>query len=358
MKERLAYMDTLRGLAVLLMVQQHLQTWLWKEKWFSYALTFHEHPFMIVMNFCGSFAAPLFLLVAGAGAMLMNEKENITGLSFVKRGVFLLACGYLLNILSPHWFSPCSWYILHTMGAALIVTPLLLRAGTPALLITAMVLFILPAFIQTYLSTPLVTGNSFMNSCAAKGGILRLALAEGHFPAAPWLSFFILGILSRRWLTENRPEKILQAGLLLFTLGGILAYMYAYGMFFATAGRFFRLFVLTLSIYPPHPPFIMMLAGTSLLLFFVFMLLKQHDNSLFIRLTVPIGRSSLSWFFIHIIIFNELLRITGLHSTFSATSALLIIILFMILMMIISAQWQKSGFRFSMEWLMKERLKL
>lgn len=136
-----------------------------------------------------------------------------------------------------------------------------------------------------------------------------------------------------------------------------MAYMYAYGMYFATGGTFFRLFVLVLSIYPPHPPFIMMLAGFSMILFYIFTL-QRRDNSLFIRIMTPLGRSSLSWFFIHIIIFNEALRIAGLHRGFSAAGSMLIILIFITCMAILSFYWSRKGFRFGIEWFMRDVMKL
>jgi uncharacterized membrane protein len=57
MRERISYIDALRGLAVIFMVQQHLQGWFWNENWISYALEFPRHPVMVALNFCGNFAA-------------------------------------------------------------------------------------------------------------------------------------------------------------------------------------------------------------------------------------------------------------------------------------------------------------
>jgi len=353
-KERIPYIDSLRGLAVIFMVQQHLLSWLWNKTWYSYSLSFNEHPIALSLNFFGNFAAPLFLLIAGTGACSMWEHPGVTTVSYLKRGLFILLCGYFLNLATPHWFSIGSWYILHTIGISLVIAPLLFLVGTRLLLLIMSVLLILPAFIQTWLSIPLITGNNFMNNTTGNGSISRLAFAEGHFPIIPWLAFFIAGILCHRWLINNEKKKIIFTAIISIFSGLSLAFFYIHGFFFATGARFFRLFVFTPSIYPPHPAFILILLGIALILFYTYSNFKYFNNSLFSILIVPIGKSSLSWFFIHIIIFNELTRILGFHRIFNSTGSLFIILLFISAMMVLSYIWEKRQFKFSIEWLMRK----
>jgi len=356
MNRRIPFIDSLRGLAVIFMVQQHLLSWLWMKKWISYAITFPEHPVMLTINFMGNFAAPLFLLLAGAGSSMLKEKPGVSLNEFIKRGIFILLCGYVLNLLSPHWFRPGSWYVLHTIGISIILSPLIMRLKTVYLIIISLLIIIIPGFIQTFLNTPLMTGDGFMNDLSRSGGILRIAFAEGHFPVFPWNAFFIAGIISHRWISKNNRNYILYASVSAFTAGFIMKGLYNYGYFFATGGKFFRVFVFTPYIYPAHPSFIFILLGTALIFFYLFTFIKNETVP--VRITAGIGRLSLTWFFIHIIIFNEILRFCGVHQNISAAGTLLVIAAFLLILIILSMKWEKSDFRYSIEWLMRRILKL
>lgn len=349
MKERLAYMDSLRGLAVLLMVQQHLQAWLWSIEWISYSYTWPGHPVMLSLHFTGWFAAPLFVILAGAGAALMHESGRPSP-EYIRRGLMIVACGYLLNIITPNWFRPESWYILHTIGTAIILAPLLLKLSNLLLALFTVSAVIIPALLQTWLNTPLMPGNIGMNDSSLPGGILRLALSAGHFPIFPWIGFFAAGIISRRLIIAEKKRIILYASIILTGTAILPAAIYNRGYFFATGGRFFRFFVPLPFFYPPLPVFILFIMGITLFLFFIF----SKNSSLFSAtgfspLNAP-GRSSLSWFMIHIVLFNQAAWLCGLYQRFSAGATLCITLAFITVMVFLSLIWKRYNFRFGMEW--------
>lgn len=356
MNRRIPFIDSLRGLAVIFMIQQHLVAWLWEKKWISYSITLPDHPVMLTINFMGNFAAPLFLLLAGAGSSMLKEKPEISLKEFFKRGVYIIFCGYALNLLSPHWFRPGSWYVLHTIGISIIISPILMRLKTVYLIFISLFIIIIPGFIHTFLNTPLMTGDSFMNDLSRNGGILRIAFAEGHFPVFPWTAFFIAGIIAHRWISKKNRNYILYSSVSAFAAGFILKGLYNYGYFFATGGKFFRVFVYVPYIYPAHPSFIFILLGIALIFFYLFTFIKHETSP--VRITAVIGRLSLTWFFLHIILFNEILRFYGIHQNISAFGTLLIIAAFLVIIILLSMKWKKADFKFSIEWLMRRILKL
>ncbi|PKL17694.1 MAG: hypothetical protein CVV49_09895 [Spirochaetae bacterium HGW-Spirochaetae-5] len=353
MKERIVYIDSLRGLAVILMIQQHMQSWLWNVEWMSYSYSWPKYPFMLTMHFLGWFAAPLFIILAGAGAQIMSESGKSNN-DFFKRGVMILICGYILNITTPNWFSPWSWYVLHTIGFSIIVAPALLRMNNPVLGFLTLITIIIPALFQTWLNTSLLPGNNDMNNISLPGGLARLAFIEGHFPIFPWIAFFITGILSRRMIKLNKPIIILYASLIFFGTSIFLGSLYDHGYFFATGGELFRIFVPLHYFYPPLPPFILFIMGISLFIFYIF---TKSDSllskSIFSSLN-SLGRSSLSWFIIHVIIFNQIAWICGLYKFFEASEAVIIIIITIILISFLSVKWQKNSFKYSMEWVISK----
>lgn len=357
MNERLRYLDSMRGFAVVLMVQQHLQNWLWNIDWLSYGVTFPQHPYMLSFYFLGNFSAAMFLLVSGFGSVMLSD-NNAYRSEFIKRGLFVLFCGYLLNVLTPHWFKPGTWYILHTMGIAIMFSPLMNKIKTAGLLLLFSILLIIPAFIQTWLKTPLMLGGDFMNNIHKAGGIMRLALAEGHFPLLPWLAFFVLGIICHRWTKQKRKKKIISLAVVLIFTGCLFAWFYFYGFFFATGGKFFRIFIYLPYIYPPLPSFMLIAAGIILILLVLFSLTEniKFKNSFYVLSSV--GRLSLTWFFIHIIIFNEISALIGIRKMLNSTETFLIVITAIVVMIFSSVIWQKKNYKFSLEWLMRRVIKL
>src|SRR5690606_3115656 len=107
-------LDSLLGLAVLLMVGQHVGLWLWRGP--RGTVDLDDFPLLIGFNALGGGAAPLFVTLAGVGAALMAIRGG-PGLDaqYVRRGLVLWSFGVVLNFLSPSWFSWGSWFVLHMM---------------------------------------------------------------------------------------------------------------------------------------------------------------------------------------------------------------------------------------------------
>ena len=66
---RILALDALRGLAVLLMVHQHLGVWLWEHSGRNYTLNISEYSWYVNLNLLGALAAPVFIMLAGAGTV-------------------------------------------------------------------------------------------------------------------------------------------------------------------------------------------------------------------------------------------------------------------------------------------------
>jgi hypothetical protein len=356
MSERIVYLDAYRGFAVILMVQQHLQSWLWSKQWLSYGITFPQHPVMLSFNFLGNFSAAMFLIAAGIGSAMLYD-TNLSKNEFFKRGIFILLCGYILNVISPHWFKPGSWYILHTIGISVFLAPFLNRIRNTGLITISAFFIIVAALIQTWLNTPLMLGNEYMNNITMNGGVFRLIFAEGHFPLFPWMAFFITGIVCQRWIVSEKKVMILFMAIGLFSLGYILSWFHNYGYFFATGGKLFRLFVFLPYVYPSLPPLMLIIAGINLFFLYIFSISHNYiSKKLFVLLSV-VGRLSLSWFFIHIIIFNEIFTFFGIRRNLTAFEVLFIISITTILIFIFSNKWNKINLKFSLEWVMRRVIK-
>ena len=226
---RLLSLDALRGLAVFLMIEQHLGVWLWRGPDPGHGVGEYMH--LIAFNALGGGAAPLFVTLAGVGSALFiaRQKPHLDR-TLAIRGLVLMGFGLVLNLITPSWFSWGSWFVLHMMGFAIALSAVWRRLPTWAVLALTVAVLVGTAFIQDALGTPARLSNPRMRDLALPGGALRLALAEGQFPIFPWLAFFLAGVVSGRWIVANRRRNILGLGLACLALGGGLALADATGL--------------------------------------------------------------------------------------------------------------------------------
>jgi len=196
-------------------------------------------------------------------------------------------------------------------------------------------------------------GNYDMNNISQTGGIARLIFAEGHFPVFPWSGFFMAGIIAKRLANSHNNKAILYAAIAFIAISIILCSLYKHGYFFATGGILYRIFVPLNYFYPPLPVFIFFILGISLLLFFIFAKCSSLFTGTISIMLKATGRSSLSWFIIHVFIFNQVSWLCGTFKTFRASEALLITFVFITTMLYLSIKWEKHNFKYGFEWIIR-----
>ncbi len=184
---RLLYLDAMRGLAILLMVQDHAFDW-----WLRGA--FHPTLWGRVTEFLGTLAAPLFLFLMGMSLALSRKKRLLAGTSTVqyairqvRRGLFLILQGYLVTILTfyngQNAAEICAWDVLHCLGLSMIVAlPLTLLGAWPiTALVTVATAFASP-WIGAWAPAPYI--GVWLNGT---GGI-------SYFPLLPFATYALLGL--------------------------------------------------------------------------------------------------------------------------------------------------------------------
>jgi hypothetical protein len=190
-RERLGYLDALRGVALVLMVVNHTaRYWIGRDMgWTRYHLIY----------LTTSVAGPIFLFLVGFVLPLSFEGASRPGIKYARRALGIIAAGYLLNVLV---FPEDSWIasnVLHTIGLAiLLATPLLYvmhRAEVRyAILVASVVLY--ATFSRVF--APLT------------GWVERHPkLAEVwfyDFPLWPWMSLVLVGLLLG-WAARARTEE-------------------------------------------------------------------------------------------------------------------------------------------------------
>jgi len=351
---RLPWIDSLRGLAVVLMLQQHLSVWLWGGFGLTYSQVRDFHPDLMAMYVAGHMAAPIFVILAGVGAVFLLERKPTGNAILVKRGTAVIVAGYLLNLAAPRWFDPATWYVLHLIGFCLVLSPLLIKLKPWILALTGFSALAMSAAGQTWLATPLMLGDAHMNNAGLPGGLLRLALFEGHFPVFPWLGVFCAGLWAGRMLGKEKWRAIFVAGAV-FALAGVALWLsYGGGRSFMIRGPWYRAFALLPHFYPPLPPFMLILTGTSLLALGAFRWIDGRRPLGEGNPLACLGRTSLSMIVFHIVLFNEVIRLTGVYENLSETWARALLAVFITGLTALAMLWRRIEYRYGLEWLVRK----
>jgi len=350
-QNRLLWLDSLRGLAVILMLEQHLGIWFWKLIRLPAAV--FNHPILIAFNGLGGIAAPLFSLIAGIGAVFLYRKKQ-QDKSFLMRGGLLLLFGYILNFLVPSWFTMGSWYILHLIGFSLILYPIFRRLPNWSLIVVVVFSVFFAAILQYFIHTPNHLNNMRMGNWHLSGSFFRLMFVEGHFPMFPWIAFFFSGVLSGRWLLSGELKNILKFAMSLFILSLVLVAVSLLHIPFLSSGIWRRFFLLTPTFYPPLPSLIFGLISVALFIFLIFSSVEFFGKGIFANFLVRFGRGSLSILIVHIVIFKEIFIRIGLWQSFSTGLTLLFLFSVIISFSILLFFWEKINYKYGAEYIIRK----
>jgi len=348
---RLHGLDALRGLAVFLMIEQHMGVWLWRGRRFGESLV--DHWPLVAFNALGGGAAPMFITLAGVGTSLLLVHRHGVGTDalLVRRGLVLLGFGLLLNLMTPSWFSWGSWFVLHLMGFAMALAPLWRRMSDTALIVTAVVVAVAAVALQMGLDTPMRLTNERMRDLSHPGGALRLALVESQFPVFPWLAPYLLGTVAGRWIHARRFRAIAVLGLAALVVGGG-GWLATRALPHSELAR--RAFGIQLGFFPASIAIVALLVGAVLL---VIALVAQRDDRRPLsgrNPLVALGRISLTLLLVHVPLFRQATRPIGWWQALSAGQALLTIAIFLVVCVAIARAWERVGYRFGAEWLLRK----
>jgi uncharacterized membrane protein len=234
-KNRLAYIDWMRGLACLLMFQTHCY-----DSWLSHQS--RQSRFFMYSQLGGTFPAPLFLFLAGISFALVTEKlqrKNLPAAQIaratIRRGAEIFGFGLLFRLqefLVAWGWAPKSDLlrvdVLNTIGLSMMLMgivcwlvlvvrrgpgtrlALVLTASGTALLISLLSPPLWTTWRPDWLPWPL---ESYVN------GVHNLGIPQAWiFPVFPWTGFAFAGlavgfILQSSWALAQQARAFLSLGL-------------------------------------------------------------------------------------------------------------------------------------------------
>ncbi len=338
--------DALRGLAVLLMITKHVSYWL-------VGIEQHNEWVVLFTGALGGLAAPIFVLLAGVGVTFSAQRHDDCDRLLVIRGAMIMGFGYLMNFLTPHWFTMGSWYVLHLIGAAMMMAPMLRRLSTSGVLTLLAAVLVITIGIQTWLDTPFRLYNNDMSAPTKPGGALRFALAEGFFPIFPWLAFFLAGIAAGRWLLAGTIQKIWQMAAVLVAALAVLSGLFASGLAFTHDSRWIRFFLFKTNFYPALTPITLFLIATALLFVYTFVRIDERLSFDVSNMLVCLGRVSLTLLIFHVAAIRESAQYFGFWKTMSAPITLILVALLLIGFAVAAKGWRKIQFKYGAEWVLR-----
>lgn len=321
----------------MLMVQQHLGTWLTDlRRLRGPALTV-----AVLVNELGGLAAPLFLLVSGAALGRSAAPARVLRI----RGLGLLALGFATNLLTPRWFGPTSFYVLHLLGLFSLLAPELRRLSANALLGVSAGTLLASVLAQHRLGVALLTTNEGMRG-ETLAELPFLTVVGGHFPLLPWLAFPVVGLWFLREPSATRRKT------LAFGCAGASTLLLVGRPVLALAlPRRLALRLTTFQFYPATLPFLLLVLAAAVL---VLGFLERREPRLrpdgFLGI---LGHLSLTIFVVHIVLFREWVpRLLG-AAKWEPALVLGTIVAFLAFAFLIGRSWRKAGYRGSLEGLLR-----
>lgn len=206
---RLASVDVLRAIAILLMIQVHFVENLSPREASSAAL--YDLSFVL-----GALPAPIFTFVVGLSLWLWLWRETALGRSgselgkvIVRRGLFLFGAGLAFAILIWLPRAVFDWDILTLIGAStLILFPLRKLSPRKLMGLAILILLISPPLRTTTGYASHWPGDEYIHTFTMRDVVLGFVL-QGYFPLLPWLVFPLIGFATgKHYFADESAERL------------------------------------------------------------------------------------------------------------------------------------------------------
>ncbi|MBI5216652.1 MAG: DUF1624 domain-containing protein [Ignavibacteriae bacterium] len=232
--QRIAFVDLLRGWAVIIMIETHVVNALLMP-------SLREHAFFSYVTFFNGLVAPSFLFCAGFAFAITLQKKWIEYISFnksfwlyIRRLLFILIVGYALHLplfslggmmnLSDayKWETFFQADILHVISLTLIATAVLvalIKKQKPFFAIT-----LLSGLLFVFLA-PFVRSVDYSEFSVLLRPYLSIKY-QSQFPLFPWSAFLLGGTIVGRFvlneMNQNKNPKTLQRSIALISFSVIV----------------------------------------------------------------------------------------------------------------------------------------
>ena len=277
---RLAAIDVLRGLVMVIMALDHTRDFFWSAPFDPTDLA-HTTPLLFYTRWITHFAAPVFVLLAGTGAFLWMAKHQ----DKAQLSRFLVTRGLWLVVLEIAVIGPLGWAF--SFDFHFIRLQVIWVIGLSMMILGGLIQLMSPRVLAAFGLILIIGHNLFDGPHAAWFGPLAgtwkllhsfslLPLAPGHivaslYPLIPWVGVMALGYGAGEIAlleTGRRRRVLLTTGLVMIGLFALLRGLNLYGdprpWVAQSDGLFSFLAVLNGNKYPPSLSYLLMTLGPAL----------------------------------------------------------------------------------------------
>ena len=341
--ERKQYIDVLRSIAILFMIEVHTSAQL------SPSNISEDSLIALIVASIGGLAAPLFVTLSGWSAQhSLIQKTNIINLEksiaywVITRSIFLLSCQILVNLIASHVFN---WYTPGVLSLLALCT--LLSVPLSKIKLETKLLFLLFVCFTPILNSYFFNLNGEWSHIINANSILEWVdrlIFSGTYPLFPWLTFFLLGGIIRD-SNNSLNNKLSNVGVF-FSISFIAYSILTNAKWATTTGD------AILTFFPASIAFIIT-ANTTVLILFI--LLQRFEailkkSNVMVKFS-KIGNLSLTIYILHFIPLR-LLDIFNLND-WTLLEAIIITLIFTFIWWPISLIHHKSFKKYSFESLLR-----
>ena len=335
MSQRIAHVDSIRAVAVLLMVMVHAAaTWGPDSNTQASALVY-------LVSGLGGLAAPLFVTIFGWGCFHSKATANQR---YIRAG-FLFLAQIVVNLSAPHLFDPLTPGVLTLFATLILTQPLWAKPfrinpnkSSSVLWIWIFIILALVFFLSD------LQGSSQWNNRVEVSSIIVLfkhLILTGTYPLFPWIIFAVLGSwiacnqeAERTFPISKKSISPIIAGFL-FCISTLI-YSEQNGLEWAAPSGDSML-----TFFPSNAPFLIAaLTGVCLL-----WIILQASN---IVLLNPLGRISLSVYLLHFIPIGFFYNIDEANN-WSFSVSMIVVLVYTLLWIPMAHLWQRFAPKATLE---------
>lgn len=283
MTKRIHIIDSLRGLAIVLMLLQHIPLFIVEK------LNIDSYSIAVILS---RFSAPLFFILAGYCTYLSFNKNG--PMRIIKRAIEIFLYGLLTNVFRHQ---------------ALLTINVLISISA-FIIICTVILYIKSKYAYYILLIGLLS-YSFMVPEIVHGGVIHNTLdifKIGEYPIAAWLIYSIIG-LGLAWLDISKLKTLLIPFSVISIIYGFLTFALGY---------------YKLSFIENTPPFLFMILGFIVIIYISLRTIKSTVLETF-------GKNSLFLYVSHLFLFSYVPVILGIGKPLGITGAIITYIITLII---------------------------
>lgn len=316
---RVASIDLLRGLVMILMALDHVRMYFGYGTWYAAPTDLATTtPLLFFTRWITHFCAPVFVFLAGTAAFLVGmKKEHGRGLSWYlfTRGLWLIAVEVLIVNFAWTFDITYSFIILQVIWAIGIS------------MVVLSVLVFLPNQLILIIGLGLVIGHNLLDGIHQQGNelsalvwytlhqnqsvIIGSRVVSFVYPVLPWVGLMALGYVCGKLYRQGLPTEQRKRWLLTIGIGATLLFLILRGFNLygepshwdrQAAPLFTAMAFLNTTKYPPSLQFLLMTMGPAL----IFLSISETITSKVVKPIVVFGRVPFFFYVVHLYLIHAL----------------------------------------------------